>query len=172
MIRESLDKRLITAIEIFDFDGTLAVSPTPEVGKIEYRNKTGQDWPHSGWWGREESLDTNIFDIPIIKSVVSEYNKIKNDGSILKVMMTGRPKKLSAQIESILSDNGIYFDDYVYNTGGATLDYKINKLDHYVTWYPNLKRMKIFEDRVEHAEEFVKWGEKQDGIEVDVHFVK
>jgi hypothetical protein len=42
---------------VYDFDGTLANTPTPREGKIMYENKIGQAWPHVGWWGRQESLE-------------------------------------------------------------------------------------------------------------------
>ena len=34
---------------VYDFDGTLANTPTPREGKIMYENKIGQAWPHVGW---------------------------------------------------------------------------------------------------------------------------
>ncbi len=36
----------ITKLSIFDFDGTLIMSPLPDTGKIEYEKKTGHPWPH------------------------------------------------------------------------------------------------------------------------------
>jgi hypothetical protein len=46
----------IDVLQIFDFDATLFDTPLPETGTIEYEEKTGMSWPHTGWWGRAESL--------------------------------------------------------------------------------------------------------------------
>jgi len=62
-------------LSVFDFDGTLVNSPLPEEGKKEYKEKTGQDWPHAGWWGQPMSLDSEIFDMNIIPSVIRAYLK-------------------------------------------------------------------------------------------------
>ena len=53
-------KRLIC----FDFDDTLFHTPLPEEGKKIWKEKTGQEWPHIGWWGKPESIDNEIFEIP------------------------------------------------------------------------------------------------------------
>ena len=52
-------KKLIS----FDFDDTLVKTPLPEEGKIVWKEKTGTDWPHRGWWSKPESLDMEIFDM-------------------------------------------------------------------------------------------------------------
>ena len=43
---------IYTKVAFFDFDGTLMNSPTPENGKIIYKEKTGVNYPYEGWWGR------------------------------------------------------------------------------------------------------------------------
>jgi len=45
------NKSDITRICVWDFDGTLINTPVPEKGYVQYKEKTGQDWPHKGWWG-------------------------------------------------------------------------------------------------------------------------
>ena len=53
-------------LAVFDFDGTLFDSPEQEDGMRIWSQKTGQQYPHKGWWGRRESLDSDIFDIHIL----------------------------------------------------------------------------------------------------------
>lgn len=159
LIKEALEKQLITKISVFDFDGTLVDSPLPEYGRKEYEEKTGNEWPHKGWWGREESLDTAIFDIPTIQSVKKTYDEEKNNPNTLMVMLTGRIGKLSNQVESILSSKGFIFDKYIYNNGGSTIDSKINSLNELLNEYPNVTYVLLNDDRLEHIPSFKAWGE-------------
>jgi len=39
-------KKLIS----FDFDDTLVHTTLPAEGKVIWKEKTGEDWPHRGWW--------------------------------------------------------------------------------------------------------------------------
>ena len=161
----------ITRIAVFDFDGTLVNSPLPEEGKVEYEEKTGQKWPYSGWWGRAESLDTNIFDISPIPSVQSAYRNERKNPNTLVVMLTGRIKKLSGQVEDILSTNGFRFDGYYYNDGGSTLTYKINTLSKLLSEYPNVKSIALWDDRIEHVDAFKAWGTGLENIDFNITVV-
>jgi hypothetical protein len=172
ILKEDVSDKKITKLSVFDFDGTLAYSPEPEQGKPEYKEKTGEAWPYKGWWGREETLDTNIFDIPINPSVVSDYKKEKSDPNTLVVMMTGRITKLSKQVEKILSDNNLSFDYYLYNDGGSTLDFKIKTMDKLLSKYPNIKSVEMWDDRDEHIGPFKAWGSSLDGIDFHINHVK
>ena len=73
-----MKKQKIKKLISFDFDDTLFHTPLPEEGKKIWKQKTGKDWPHSrGWWSKPESLDTEIFDIPINLNIYEKYeNKI------------------------------------------------------------------------------------------------
>lgn len=161
ILHEDVKTDLITRIAVFDFDGTLAQSPTPENGQKKYQDVTGQSWPHKGWWGRPESLDTEIFDIPMISHVISDYEKEKQIPNTLLVLLTGRNPKLSKQVEKILSLNGLQFDEYHYNNGGSTLDFKIKILEGLLNRYPNTKSLHMWEDRDEHITPFKAWGESK-----------
>lgn len=63
----------------FDFDGTLVHSPTPELGKPIWQDRTGDIWPYNGWWGKSESLDTNIFHVPKHEWVHKRYLEAQSD---------------------------------------------------------------------------------------------
>jgi FMN phosphatase YigB (HAD superfamily) len=104
-------KETITKISIFDFDGTLINTATPDTGKDTWKDKTGQDWPYIGWWSKKESLDSNVFDNNPISSVIDAYKVESNNPNTLLVMMTGRISKLSNEVESILLSNGLKFDE-------------------------------------------------------------
>ena len=95
-----------TKLSIMDFDGTLINTPLPEEGKVTYKNKTGKDWPHVGWWSKAESLDMNIFNIKSIPDVVTDYNVEKSNPNNIVVMLTGRLLKLQKEVVGmeLLSD--------------------------------------------------------------------
>lgn len=142
-----------------DFDGTLMDTMTPDIGKDLWRKSTGFDWPHQGWWGREESLDMVVFGCKPIESVVSAYHQRSGDDSTHMVMMTGRIPPLARQVKDMLNRHNLKFDEYLFNTGGATLDFKINKLNNFLSRFPALVHIEIYEDRPEHTQAFRQWGD-------------
>lgn len=157
MIREGLEDN-ITKISIFDFDGTLMATPEPETGMKIYKEKTGKDWPFQGWWGRNESLDMDIFDIKPISSVIADYNKERVKPNTRVIMMTGRTPKNADYVEKILNKYNITFDEYIYKKASDTLSFKINKLEEMLKSYSKLKEIEIWEDRVLHSKAFEEWG--------------
>lgn len=148
----------INKLSVFDFDNTLVKSPEPDFGKKFYKFKTGEDWPHVGWWSQPDSLNARIFDIPIISKTLSIYHKEKSDPNALVVMLTGRIQKLSKYVENILSHYNLKFDKYFYNTGGETLLFKINVLDNLLKQYPHVDSVLLNDDRLEHIPAFEAWG--------------
>ena len=173
MVRESTtDYNKITKISIFDFDGTLINTATPDTGKLIWKEKTGQDWPHIGWWGRKESLDSTVFDNIPIPSVIQAYKVESINPNTLMVMMTGRISRLSSEVESILTSNGLKFDKYLYNNTSDTLRFKLGKLDSFISQYPNLKFIELWEDREPHVMAFREWGDTYPNINVKVNQVK
>lgn len=172
ILKEDIKKDKPTKLAVFDFDGTLAYSPEPELGKTEYKEKTGQDWPYKGWWGRAESLDTKIFDIPLNPNVVADYKKEKSDPNTLVIMMTGRIPKLSKQVEDILSANNLSFDYYLYNNANSTLDFKIDTMEKLLSKYPSIKSVEMWDDRDEHIGPFQAWGSTLKDIDFNINHVK
>jgi hypothetical protein len=170
ILREQADNT-IQRIAIFDFDGTLVNSPLPDEGKVEYEKKTGKPWPHTGWWSKPESLDSTIFNMSVIPETKSFYEREKSMPNTLMVMMTGRIQKLSGQVEAILNANGLKFDRYIYNRGGATLDSKINSLDMLLSEFPEVKNLVMFDDRIEHINPFKAWASTVDNLDFDITLI-
>jgi hypothetical protein len=171
VLRENVGDNKITRIAVFDFDGTLVNSPLADEGKLEYREKTGKDWPYKGWWGRAESLDMDIFDIRPLPSVLSAYKHERAKPNTLVIMLTGRIPALSKEVEKILSTYGFSFDEYFYNTGGSTLTYKIQTLDKLLQKYPDVKSLIMWDDRLEHIEPFKAWGDSLKNIDFHITVV-
>ncbi len=151
----------ITKLSVFDFDGTLVDTPLPEIGKEEYKEKTGKDWPFSGWWGQPLSLDMDIFDMPTIPMVMSAYKKEKTNPETVMIMLTGRIVKLGDKVREILDKKNLTFDEYHYNKGGSTSVDKIKTLDSLLNKYSNVKTVEMWDDRESHFEIFNKWGDEK-----------
>ena len=101
-----LYKRLIC----FDFDDTLFHTPLPEEGKIVWKEKTGTEWPYRGWWGKSESIDDEIFDIPKNEWTYQRYLEAVADPDAYVIMATGRLDKVPGMregVESILRKNTV-----------------------------------------------------------------
>ena len=175
----------IKNLVVYDFDDTLFFSPKPDLdenGELvkplksdEYENKTGRVWEFIGWWGRPESLDMNIFKIERNSYIFDKYTKDVEAGKTV-IMMTGRLKKLSTQVKSILDSYNMDFDGYYYNPGGMnTLNYKLKVLDEYVANNPDMESITLYDDRDSHIPTFLSWGKKVEeltDIKVEVVHVR
>jgi hypothetical protein len=172
ILKEDANSGKNTRIAIFDFDGTLVDTATPERGHAIYKEKTGQEWPYKGWWGRPESLDMDIFDMPVIPSVISAYKKEKATPNTLVIMLTGRIPKLSSEVKKILDANGLTFDAYLYNNLGSTLEFKIGILDKLIQLFPDVNEIRMWDDRNAHIGPFKAWGAAQEGIDFHITHVE
>ena len=145
-------------LAIFDFDGTLVYTPIPDTGRITYQEKTGNPWPHRGWWGQGDSLDTSIFEMPVNPDVIADYMREKEDSETAVIMMTGRLESLRDKVMAILKEKGLEFDGYYFNRGGSTETYKIRTINQLLKKYPNLEMVKFWDDRLSHVAIFEDWG--------------
>jgi hypothetical protein len=155
-----LYKRLIC----FDFDDTLFHTPLPEEGKIVWKEKTGTEWPHRGWWGKPESIDDEIFDIPRNEWTYQRYLEAVADPDAYVILATGRLDKvpgMRAGVEKILRDNNIEFDEVHLNWGSDTFIFKCNLLERTIKKL-GVKELKFYDDRAEHLPKFVEWAKEQD----------
>lgn len=162
----------VKKISVFDFDQTLVNTPQPEEAKKIWKEVTGQDWPHLGYWGRKESLNTDVFDFETIPSTYQAYQKEKTRNDTLLVMMTGRHSGIGDLVEKILNERGFEFDKYLYKKSNPTFMDKIGKLNHMVRKNPGVEVIEMWEDREEHVKGFREWGEGFNDIEVVVNHVK
>ena len=145
-------------LSVFDFDGTTMDTLYPEIGKPMYKNKTGEDWPYKGWWGRKESLDMNVFDFKPIAEVKSSFQNERSDKNTMVVSLTGRRPNLSNEVEAILHANGYRFDRYLYNYGSDTLSNKLEQLGKMLQEFPSIKNVELWDDRLSHFITFKQWG--------------
>ena len=159
---------------VYDFDGTLADTPTPITGKEMYKRKTGREWPHNGWWGRKESLEPplEVYPGPAFSSYLE--NRLRSD--CVRIMMTGRVHKLSARVTECLRALGITetcFHELVFKKGNSnTFEYKCDELRRMMRVY-RPRKVRIWEDRVRHAEGFREFGKREfSEVEFEINLVE
>ena len=133
-------KRLIAS----DLDGTLIDSPMPDTGKQIWKDKTGTEYPHKGWWGRAESLDMNVFDIKFFPSILNQLNDEMSKPDTYVIILTSRLERLRPQVQAILDANNIRVDklDMKYNEMN-----KGDKILEYINNFPDLEEVSVYDDR-------------------------
>ena len=82
-----------------------------------WKEKNGEPYPHRGWWGRPESLDTTLFDIKPFPNVLAQLVKEKNTPDTSVIILTSRMEKLRSEVENVLDLNGIVVDDVILKKG-------------------------------------------------------
>jgi len=130
-------------LAIYDFDGTLMDTPSPEGGKEQWSQAKGTPYPHVGWWGRAESLDNEIFDIKPFPNILSQMKKDMVNPNAYVVILTSRREKLRPQVEKILADNGIVVDDVILKRGNET---KGDVILSYLRSFPDLQKIDVYDD--------------------------
>ena len=158
---------------VFDFDATLIKTTLPDVGKGMWSSHHGIEYPHVGWWGRKESLDSDVFDNDMNDWVHDQY-KTCVDRGYSKILLTGRMKKLRNEVNSVLDKHNIDMDG-VYLSSGNTLSYKLYKMNQIIEQNKEtLEKVVLYDDRLEHNSEFVEWSnsiKELYGIEVIVDLI-
>jgi len=163
----------VDKIVSFDFDDTLVYSPKEDWGKKFWSESTGLDWPYPGWWSKPESLDINIFDIPVNPFVYKKYLEACSEEATLPILATGRldksrngerPGRLSLrkQVMDILRHHNIDFGTHTYlNPGMDTYDFKSILYSDLIEKY-NPDTFVMYDDRHAHLVKFIEeWAPEQ-----------
>ena len=162
-------KKLIS----FDFDKTLFHTPEPEFGKDIFLEKTGKVWPHRGWWGKPETLDMNIFDIPLNQWVYSKYVEFSDIEENFMILATGRLMKVDGMFDNvnkILDKNSIEFNEVHLNWGGDTLKFKLKLFEQKIQSL-GVEEFIMFDDRELHLIQFQEWANdfsKKNNIKITI----
>jgi len=146
-------KKLIS----FDFDDTLVHTTLPDEGKKIWKEKTGEDWPHRGWWSKPESLDMEIFDIPLNKKIYRRYKQAISDPDNYVILATGRVAPLQDEVDIILNHYGLEFDEMHLNPGIDTFEFKSNLFEKLINELEP-EEFIMYDDRQEHLIRFVEWA--------------
>jgi len=130
-------------LAIYDFDGTLIDSPMPDPGKQIWKEKTGEEYPHQGWWGRKESLNTDVFDIKPFPSILAKLQDDMADPDTSTIILTARMERLRPELENILNLNNIHVDQLITKDGAADKGDVILQIQRY---NPDLEEIDVYDD--------------------------
>lgn len=130
-------------LAVYDFDGTLFNSPEPLEGKPMWEKFYGQPYPHKGWWGRKESLDTDVFDIKPFPSILAKLQEDMADPNTDTIILTSRMEKLRPELENILKLNNINVDELITKKGRDDKGDVILKIAQY---NPDLEEIVAYDD--------------------------
>ena len=167
---EVQDEGFPRELHIYDFDGTLFNTPMPDVGKSRWQEATGEKWPHRGWWGQAESLDTDVFDVTPNPGVLAAFHESMAAPNVHTIVLTGRHRALVAVVQKIMGAHGVAPDELKLTPSGlGTLNYKQKVIRKWARTAP-LEKIVIYEDRPEHAAAFEAMSDEL-GIPVEVHKV-
>jgi tRNA nucleotidyltransferase/poly(A) polymerase len=150
MLNESVGGTNKNRVVFYDFDGTLMDSPLPDTGKQIYKEKTGNVYPHQGWWGRAESLDLNVFDIKTNPDVEAKFRADSSDPNTHVVLLTNRLSKLEEPIKKVLDKHNMVFDFYSFKNDGREKGERV--LDILAKVYPNTNEIEFYDDDERHIQ--------------------
>ena len=155
-----------TVLNVFDFDGTLMDSPLPETGKEKYKELTGKDWPHKGWWGQIDSLEP--FEVKPIEGTKDLYNQYSVIPNSINVLMTNRLAKFEPVVKDKL--RGLYIFDY-YDFKNDNRE-KPERIKEILKNNPSVDTINIFDDMDEQIERFNRFKEENPNLEINVFQIK
>lgn len=147
----------------FDFDDTLCFTPDQNDGKLLWEEKTGTKWPYNGWWGKSESIDPDIFHIPKNEWAYKKYLEATMDANSYVIMATGRLQKVPGMrknVESILNQHNLSFDEIHLNWGGDTFKFKTKLFEELID-KTKCEHFVMYDDRHEHLVRFNEWAKEQ-----------
>ena len=155
-----------TTLNVFDFDGTLMDSPMPGPGKEKYKEITGSDWPHKGWWGQIDSLKP--FEVQPIEQTKGFYNKYSTIPNSITVLMTNRMAKFEPVVKEKL--DGLYVFDY-YNFKNDNRE-KPERIMEILKNNPSIDTINIFDDMDEQIMRFRKFKDDNPNLEINIFQIK
>jgi len=176
---KKMKREQVKKVSIFDFDGTLINTALPDEGRKIWKDKTGEDYPHRGWWSKKETLDVNVFENEPFDDMVDAFEIEKSNANTFLVLCTGRIVRLTNEVNAILDKYGFVFDDVILNgdrrysgkgMDNDTMAFKLRVLGDMIKQFPNLEELEFWDDRDEHMVTFRQWA-RQQKIKVTINHV-
>lgn len=144
----------------FDFDGTLFHTPEPHEGKKIWQDRTGLQFPYDGWWSKPETLNTDIFHIPMNEWVYRKYLESLSRKNTYVILATGRLERLRKQVQAILDMNNLSFDEVHLNWQSDTFTFKCNLFEKLISKL-KVDKFIMYDDRHDHINKFKIWAKGQ-----------
>jgi len=139
----------IKKIAFYDHDGTLMDIPMPDTGRIIWKQRTGNDYPHTGWWGQPDSLNQEIFDIKPFPQINQMLNKDNADSSTYTVLLTNRIPRIEPIVMSLLQSFNIKFDEYSFKTDNRN---KKERIVDIIKKFPSIEEITVYDDQNDQIE--------------------
>jgi hypothetical protein len=161
----------------FDFDDTLCMTPNPLEGRQIWLDKFKFEFPAktkeqeienrkkrlTGWWGREESLDLDVFEIPKNEWVYKKYLEATSKDESYIILATGRLEKafnMRVRVETILQKHNLSFDEIHLNWGMDTFKFKCSLFEQLIRKIKPTEFI-MYDDRESHLPKFENWAKEQ-----------
>ena len=166
-------------IAIFDFDGTLFNSPTPNRERLDkrlYGRLMAQpDQKGLGWFQTPITLSPEVTtDIGFtFNTGVAESARLTlDDPHTITVLLTGRSVAFNDRIRSLCSEEGLFFDEVILKPGSniTTGQFKTKEIERLISKY-NPNTVDIWEDRDKHVSLFNDLLSRHPSIVGTVHKV-
>ncbi|NJO65111.1 MAG: hypothetical protein HC836_45480 [Richelia sp. RM2_1_2] len=106
--------------------------------------KTGQEYPHKGWWGQPDSLNIEVFDILPFPEVYESFKMNSEDPNTLTVLLTNRIPKLMPSVMRLLEIHDISFDSYSFKTSEKN---KKERILEFLERYPDVTEIVVHDDQ-------------------------
>ena len=124
----------------------------------------GKPYSYTGWWGRPESLDLNVFDIRTFPEVQNLLNKNVSTPDTYTIILTSRQEKLRPLLQKILDVNNIHVDKLDMKRDERT---KGQKMLDYIKIFPDLIEINVYEDK---EDEINSYKETKNQIPENISF--
>ncbi|KAK9474881.1 uncharacterized protein V1510DRAFT_428226 [Dipodascopsis tothii] len=162
----------VTSIDVYDFDNTLFLSPSPNPALFDQttigRLQVPDVFSAGGWWHNECTLRElgRGFDDEIKRqwrgywneAVAAEVARSVADPGTLTILLTGRGRaRFGSIVEAMVNSRAMAFDMLVLKPtelGLSTLNYKNKFMETTILACPGLRNVRMFEDRGYHVREF------------------
>jgi hypothetical protein len=151
------NKLTYNKIVCFDFDGTLCHTHNQIEGEKIFKEKTGLDWPYTGWWSKPESLDMDIFNIQVNQWVYRKYLEAVAEENTYVILATGRIEKLRSEVETVLNHHNLSFNEVLLNWGSDTFNFKCKAFENLINRL-KVKEFTMYDDRYDHLNRFKTWA--------------
>jgi hypothetical protein len=134
----------IMRLQVFDFDGTLMQTISPETGKGDWKRIKNKKYEPKGWWASPISLDLDVFNIKPFKSVLAQLKKEKATPKTYVIILTSRLESLRPEVQEVLDKNNIQVDKLDMKYSEET---KGEKILEYINQFPYLREISVYDDR-------------------------